>query len=397
MKSSVFEFTSSKQWLIPLILFLVASCGDNAQQGAFRPPPPEVTIAKPLATEVTDWDEYTGRFSAVESVEVRSRVSGYLQEVNFTEGTFVKKDDLLFVVDPRPYKAVLEEKRADLERTQAQLQLAQNELNRAKRLIESKTISEEQLDAKVQARTAAQAEVEAARAQLNFAELDLEFTHIKAPVGGRIGRALVTEGNLVSGGSENSTLLTTIVSMDPIHFYFTGDEQAYIHYLRLDREGGRQSSHYAKNPVKLKIADEQEFKHTGYMDFVDNRIDKSTGTMLGRAVFDNPDNLFVPGMFGKIQLLGEGPYPALLIPDEAIATDQSRKIVFVVDEKNIAQARRIEIAQIVKGLRVVRKGLTADDHVIINGIQRVRPGIEVAPQEGEIKEMSGTTVGQNSP
>ena len=185
--------------------------------------------------------------------------------------------------------------------------------------------------------------------------------------------------------------------MDPIYFYFTGDEQAYIHYLRLDREGGRQSSHYAKNPVRLKIADEIEFKHVGHMDFVDNQIDPSTGTMLGRAVFDNPDNLFVPGMFGKIQLLGEGPYPALLIPDEAIAIDQSRKIVFVVDENNIAQTRRVEVAQKVRGLRVVREGLEPHDRVIVNGIQRVRPGIEVAPQQGIIQEAADTQAGQATP
>ena len=396
MKSGKFTNGRVKIWLsVALAAGLPAGCGDNAQQAGFQPPPPQVTVATPLATDVTDWDEYTGRFAAVESVDVRSRVSGYLQEVHFTEGAFVKKDDLLFVVDPRPYQAILEEKKADLDRAKAQLDLANNELNRARRLYETKAISEEQLDAKTQARSAAQAEVEAAKAQLNFARLDLEFTHITAPVSGRIGRALVTEGNLVSGGTENSTLLTTIVSMDPIYFYFTGDEQAYIHYLRLDQEGGRRSSHYANNPVKLKIADEKEFKHSGHMDFVDNRIDESTGTMLGRAVFDNPDNLFVPGMFGKIQLLGEGPYPALLVPDEAIATDQSRKIVFVVDEKNVVQARLIEIAQQVKGLRVVRAGLAPTDRIVINGIQRVRPGIEVAPQPGTIKEQPESAADRN--
>ena len=396
MRGSIFKTGTNNLWALALIAGLLAGCGDGAQQGGFQPPPPQVTVAMPLATEVTDWDEYTGRFAAVESVDVRSRVSGYLQEVHFTEGSFVKKDDLLFVVDPRPYKAILEEKKADLDRARAQLALAKNELNRARRLYETKAISEEQLDAKTQARSAAQAELEAVQAQLNFAQLDLEFTHITAPISGRIGRALVTDGNLVSGGTENSTLLTTIVSMDPIYFYFTGDEQAYIHYLRLDQEGGRRSSHYAKNPVKLKIADEQEFKHTGHMDFVDNRIDESTGTMLGRAVFNNPDNLFVPGMFGKIQLLGEGPYPALLIPDEAIATDQSRRIVFVVDDKNTVQARLIRIAQRVKGLRVVREGLSATDRIVINGIQRVRPGMEVSPQPGTIQETADTSGSGNA-
>ena len=370
--------------LLLLLLLLISACSKDNQQGGFQPGPPDVTVGTPIPADVTEWDEYTGRFAAVKSVDVRPRVSGYLEKINFVEGAIIERGALLFVVDPRPYQALLDEKKADQERAQAQLHLAENELDRARRLFKTKAISEEQQDARIQAKEQAVAALDAAAAQVQSAALNLEFTHIKAPIRGRIGRALVTEGNLVSGGSENSTLLTTIVSLDPIYFYFTSDEQAYIHYMRLDLSGERESSYSTRNPVKLKIGDEEEFRHEGYMDFVDNRIDQSTGTMLVRAVFNNPDNILVPGMFGKIQLLGEGPYSALLIPDEAIGTDQSRKIVFVVDENNIAQTRIIQPARTFKGLRVVREGLQPGDRVVINGIQRVRPGMKVNPIAGEI-------------
>lgn len=371
-------------FLFSVVLLLLAGCSGQEQGGAYQPGPPEVTVAAPIQDQVTDWDEYTGRFAAVKSVDVRPRVSGYLEKVNFAEGAIIEKGTLLFVVDPRPYQATLDEKKAEKERAQAQLELAQNELNRARRLYKTKAVSEEQLDSRIQAKDEALASLDAARAQVKSAELNLEFTHIKAPISGRVSRALVTEGNLVSGGSENSTLLTTIVSLDPIYFYFTSDERAYLHYIRLDRSGERESSYTTRNPVKLRIGDEEDFQHQGYMDFIDNQIDHSTGTMLARAVFDNPDHIFVPGMFGKIQLLGEGPYPALLIPDEAIATDQSRKIVYVVDDKNMVHTSIVTPAQKFQGLRVLRAGLNPGDRVVINGIQRVREGIKVKPVKGEI-------------
>jgi len=371
-------------FVLGLALSVLAACHGKDQGGGYQAGPPEVTVGTPIQDQVTDWDEYTGRFAAVKSVDVRSRVSGYLEQVNFTEGTIIEKGALLFVVDPRPFQAALDEKKADMEQAQAQLELAQNELNRAKRLHKTKAISDEQLDARIQAKDEAHAGLDAARAQVKSAALNLEFTHIQAPISGRISRALVTEGNLVTGGSQDSTLLTTIVSLDPIYFYFTSDERAFIRYIRLDRSGSRESSYTTRNPVKLRIGDEDDFIHLGYMDFVDNQIDHSTGTMLVRAVFENPDHIFVPGLFGKIRLLGEGPYPALLIPDEAIATDQSRKIVYTVDDSNMVHTSIINPGEIYKGLRVIRAGLKSGDRVVINGIQRVREGIEVHPIKGEI-------------
>lgn len=378
-------------FLLGLALSALAACSGKGQGGGYQAGPPEVTVSTPIQDQVTDWDEYTGRFAAVKSVDVRSRVSGYLEQVNFTEGTIIKKDALLFVVDPRPFQAALDEKKADMEQAQAMLELAQNELNRAKRLHKTRAISDEQLDARLQAKDEALAGLDAARAQVKSAQLNLEFTHIKAAISGRISRALVTEGNLVTGGSQDSTLLTTIVSLDPIYFYFTSDEPAFIRYIRLDRSGNRESSYTTRNPVKLKIGDEEDFVHQGYMDFVDNQIDGSTGTMLVRAVFENPDHIFVPGLFGKIRLLGEGPYPALLIPDEAIATDQSRKIVYTVDDLNMIHTSIVSPGQKYKGLRAIRAGLKPTDRVVINGIQRVREGIEVHPIQGEINAVQSAT------
>jgi multidrug efflux system membrane fusion protein len=389
MDDRLIKIISCKR-LLPVTVYILLCCAGctepPGQQGDYQAQPPEVTVARPIRKQVTDWDEYTGRFSAVETVEIRSRVSGYLEQVNFTEGSIVAQDTLLFIIDPRPYQALLDEKQADEKQAQALLRRAENELRRDHRLFDTRAISADQLDLSTQARNEAQAALEAARAQVQSATLDLDFTRIRAPVSGRISRALVTRGNLVSGGSENSTLLTTIVSMDPIYFYFTSDEQAYLHYIRLDLAGERKSSYAKRNPVRLRIGDETEFLHQGYMDFVDNRLDESTGTMLVRAVFDNPDHLFVPGMFGKIQLLGEGPYPAMLIPPEAIANDQGRQIVYVIDEHNTARIKRIDPGQLLNGLRIVREGLAADDRIVINGIQRVRPGMEVSPAETTLSE-----------
>ena len=364
--------------LAAFIALSVTGCGESGNPQTV--PPPQVTVATPLDKEVTDWDEFTGRLAAVNSVDVRARVSGYLESVNFTEGAIIDKGDLLFVIDPRPYTAVQNEAKAELTRTRVRLELATNDMERAGRLYQSRAISEEELDARTQERREAVAALEAAKANVESTELNVEFTNVTAPIAGRIGRALVTEGNLVSGGNEAASLLTTIVSLDPIHFYFTGNEQDYLRYLRLDRAGGRPSSHDTRNPVRLRLADEGDFVHEGYMDFVDNRIDAATGTVQGRAIFANPDYLLVPGMFARIQLLGEGPYEALLIPDEAIGADQARQFVFVLDADNVAQRRVIETGRLEGGLRIIREGLSRDDRVVINGIQRVRAGSPVDPE-----------------
>ncbi len=371
------------------MLFAIAGCSE--QPGEDSSPPPQVTVAKPLVKQITDWDEYTGRLAAVESVEVRARVNGYLESVHFRHGAIVQKDDLLFVIDPRPYQATLDEGKAELTRARVKLQLAENDLERANRLFKSRAISEEELDSRTQGKREAVAALQAAEAAVESAKLDVEFTHVRAPISGRISRPLVTKGNLVSGGTAGSTRLTTIVSLDPIHFYFTADERAFLRYVRLDRDGGRPSSQDNPNPVRLKLADENDFVHQGHMDFVDNQIDQSTGTMQGRAMFENPDYLLVPGMFAEIKVLGEGPYEALLVPDAAIGADQSQRFVYVVDEKNIAQRKPIVLGRLVGDLRVIREGLDANDHIVIDGIQSVRPGTAVTPQAGEITDPDTVT------
>lgn len=349
------------------------------------PQPPEVTVATVPQNEIIDWDRYVGRLRAVQTVEVRARVSGYLESVNFREGAIIKQGDLLFVIDPRPNEAALRAAEAEATVAEARLRLAETQRKRAERLFEAKSIPAEEFDIRTEERRQAAAALDAARAALEAARLDLEFTQIRAPITGRIGRALVTPGNLVSGGTENSTLLTTIVSLDPIHVYITADEQAYLHYRRMDQEGRRPSSRDAPNPVRLKLADEEKFSHEGVMDFVDNRVDESTGTMLGRAVFANPDFLLTPGMFAEVELLGEGPYDAVLVPDAAIGNDQARQFVYVVGAGNVAERRYVVPGRLHGELRVIREGLNSGERVVINGMQRVRPGEPVTPQAGVIE------------
>ena len=369
-----------------LLLFSMAGCDQDLQQQAGgTPPPPQVTIANPVVKEVTDWDEFTGRLYAVESVEVRPRVSGYLQSINFLDGSLVNKGDLLYVIDPRPYQAVLDQARADVTRARAALELAENDLARAERLYKSHAISEEELDSRSKQKREALASLEAAKATVESAELDFEFTHIKAPITGRISRTRVTEGNLVTGGDFQSTLLTTIVSLDPIYVYFTADEQSVLRYTRMDMAGTRKSSRVSPNPVQLRLADEEDYMHKGHMDFVDNQIDMATGTMQARAIVDNPDYLLVPGMFVDVKLLGKGPYEALLVPDAAISVDQTIQFVYVVNDKNTVERRQVKTGDLHGGLRVIIDGLEQEDHIIINGIQRARAGMEVVPETGSIE------------
>ena len=367
--------------LLPFIILAITSCDQKTpeKQGPMQAPP-QVTVANPLIKEVTDWDEFTGRLYAVESVEIRPRVSGYLQSVNFEEGSIVKKGDLLYVIDPRPYQAVLDQAKADVTRSKAALDLAENDLARAEKLFKSRAISEEEVDSRSNQKREAIASLEAAKAAVQSAELNVEFTHIRSPITGRISRTQITQGNLVTGGDFNSTLLTTIVSLDPIYVYFTADEQSVLHYTRMDMAGTRQSSRIKPNPVMLRLADEDEYMHKGQMDFVDNQIDLNTGTMRARAIVDNPDYLLVPGMFVDVKLLGEGPYKALLIPDSAISNDQTIQFVYVVGENNTVERRQIKTGKVHDGMRVIRSGLDKDDRIIINGIQRVRAGIQVTPE-----------------
>lgn len=361
------------------------------------PPPSKVTVAKPVVRDVVEWDEYTARLEAVDTVEVRARVSGYLEAVRFVDGGMVKKGDVLFVIDPRPYAAVLNRAEAEIALAKARLELANTRYERAAKLVARNAISQEETDTRAAEARQAEASVQAAKAAFEAARLDVEFTQVHAPVSGRISRKLVTEGNLVNGGSgTQGTLLTTIVSLDPIYVYFDTDEQAFLKYIRLAREGLRPSSRDVHNPVEVGFADEQGFPHRGHMDFVDNRVDPNTGTMTGRAVLPNPDLTLTPGLFARLRLIGSGQYRAMLIPDAAVNTDQAQKFVYVVEADDTAQYRTITIGPLNEGLRIVRSGLTADDRVVISGTQRLRPGGMVVPDEQSLPDKAPATDG-NAP
>ena len=334
-----------------------------------------------MAREVIEWDEYTGRLEAVESVEVRARVSGYLQSVHFTAGALVKKGALLFVIDPRPYQAELDRVKAALEQAMARFERTQKDFARAQQLVKSRAMSQEEVDTRSADQREAQEAVRAARAAVEAARLNVEFTQVKAPISGRISRYLVTEGNLINGGSADSTLLTTIVSLDPIYGYFEVDERSYLKYTRLWRNGTNSGSRNGKTPVYLGLANETGFPHQGHLDFIDNRLDPNTGTMTGRAIFPNSDLALVPGLFARTRLPGSGKYEALLLPDEAIGSDQTQRFAFIVNDQNTVEYRKVELGPIIDGLRVIRNGLQPEDWVIVNGVQRVRPGTKVDPQQ----------------
>src|SRR5215831_16208445 len=365
-----------------LVAHALASCSDSKPVAASAPPPP-VTVAHPLQKTITEWDEYTGRFVAVEQVEVRARVSGFIDTVHFNEGQLVKQGDLLFVIDPRPYRLAVEQSKADLERAQAKLQLASLDVQRATPLVRSQTVTEREFDSRKATERDAAGQVSSAEAAVKQAELNLEWTDVRAPITGRISDRRVDPGNLITGGPSGATLLTTIVSIDPIHFVFDGSEADFLRYIRLSKSGARPSSRDVQNPVAVRLADETEFKHEGRMNFVDNALNPRTGTIRGRAVFDNKDGFLTPGFFGRLRLFG-GESNALLIPDSAIASDQSRKIVFTVADDGTVGTKLVETGPIVDGLRVIRSGLAATDRIVIDGLQRARPGQKVKPEDGTI-------------
>jgi len=371
------------------VLTSLPSCGKS---GAPTPPAPKVKVVQPLVREITEWDEFTARLEAVDSVEVRPRVGGYLESINFVDGVLVKKGDILFSIDHRPYSAVLRRAEADRALAATKLALAKKNDARAAGLLASHAISQEEADIRESNLHQAEASLKEADAAVDAARLDVEFTEVSAPISGRVGRKLVTEGNLITGGSgSQGTLLTTIVSLDPIYAYFEADEGSLLKYDRLAREGLRPSSRDQKNPVHVGLADERGFPHEGAMDFVDNRVDRGTGTIVGRALLPNPDLSLIPGLFARLRLPGSGQYKATLLPDEAIASDQSQKFVFVVDGENKVQYRPVEIGPLVDGLRVIRKGVAAGDWVIVAGLQRSRPGIAVDAQRDTVSaQVPGT-------
>ena len=363
--------------LIMLLAVTLSGCGDKPPPAAAAPPP--VTVAQPTKRTVTDWDEFTGRFEAVEEVQVRARVGGFVTSVEFRDGAFVKTGDLLYVIDSRPFEAVAQQADGQLADARAKAELARRELDRGLNLVQTSAVSEQVVDQRRQALQAAHAAEMQAEGALKAAQLNIEFSHVIAPLGGRVSRHLVSVGNLVQGSDGSSTLLTSIVSLDPIYIYFDMDEATYLKNNRLYFEGKRPSSRENPNPVQVTLVGETKPSHDGKVDFLDNRLDVSTGTLRGRAVIPNKDFSILPGQFGRVRLIASAPYEALLVPDIAIATDQSRKIVFVVKDDDTVEARAVTLGPLDDGLRVVRDGLKPEDRVIVDGLQRARVGAKVSP------------------
>jgi multidrug efflux system membrane fusion protein len=363
-----------------LVAFL-AGCGEGQKQQT-APSPPKVTVAKPIQRTIVDQDEYVGRFVPVDAVELRARVSGYLDKVHFEDGQYVKKGDLLFTIDKRPFQNTLDQASANLETAKSNLLFTEADLARGQQLMRDRTISEQVFQQRSQAFRNAQAAVAANEAMLRQAALDLEFTELRAPVSGRIGDRRVTPGNLVTGGTSfTTTLLAIILSIDPIRLEFSFDEASLLRYERLTREGQKDVTGRGNTGVRLKLIGEQDFSHVGRMDFVDNSVDRATGTIRGRAQLSNANGLFTPGMFARVQVPASAPYQALLLPDAAIGTEQARKYVLVVGADNTVIQRYVTLGNIVDGLRVIKTGLVPDDWVIINGLIQARLGAKVTPQE----------------
>jgi RND family efflux transporter MFP subunit len=361
-----------------LALLLLAGCGDKPNQPAAAAAPP-VTVAQPIKRTVTDWDEFTGRFEAVEEVQVRARVGGFVTSVEFRDGAIVRAGDLLYVIDSRPFEAVALQADGQLSDARAKAELAKRELDRGLTLVQTSAVSESVVDQRRQTLQAAHAAEMQAEGALKAAKLNIEFTHVIAPMAGRVSRHLVSVGNLVQGSEGNATLLTSIVTMDPIYIYFDVDETTYLKNNKLWFEGRRPSSRDTPNPVQVTLTGEAKPSLEGKMDFLDNRLDISTGTLRSRAVIPNKDFSILPGQFGRVRLIGSAPYEALLLPDTAIATDQSRKIVFVVKDDDTVEAKPVTLGPLDEGLRVIREGLKAEDRVIVDGLQRARVGAKVAP------------------
>src|SRR5438128_10550591 len=376
----------SLRGLAPLMVLLavtLSGCGDKPPAQAATAPP-AVTVAQPTKRTVTDWDEFTGRFEAVEEVQVRARVGGFVTSVEFRDGAIVHTGDLLYVIDARPFEAVALQSDGQLSDARAKAELAKRELERALVLNQTQAVSDSIVDQRRQTLQAARAAEIQAEGSLKAAQLNIEFTHVIAPITGRASRHLVSAGNLVQGSEGGATLLTSIVSLDPIYIYFDVDEATYLKNNKLWFEGKRPSSRDTANPVQVTLTGETKPSHRGTMDFLDNRLDVSTGTLRSRAIIPNHDLSILPGQFGRVRLIGSSPYEALLFPDTAIATDQSRKIVFVVKDDDTVEARAVELGPLDEGLRVIRTGLKPEDRVIIDGIQRVRVGAKVAPKKAEI-------------
>jgi membrane fusion protein, multidrug efflux system len=375
---SLFDFPP----LLVLLAGLLSGC-ENKQATQAAPAPPPVTVAQPVKRTVTDWDEFTGRFEAVLSVQVRPRVGGFITAVEYRDGAFVKEGDLLYLIDARPFEAVATQAEGQLSDARAKVELAKRELDRALQLQQSQNVAENIVDQRRQALQAARAAETQADGVLKAAQLNVEFTHVIAPISGRVSRNLVDIGNLVQGSEGNSTILTSIVTLDPIYISFDIDEATYLKYNKLWFAGKRPSSRDNPNPVEVALTGESNPSHNGEVNFLDNQLDISTGTLRARATIPNKDLSILPGQFGRVRLIASAPYEALLVPDVAVATDQSRKIVFVVKDDNTVEAKPVVLGPLDEGLRVIREGLKPEDHVVVDGLQRVRVGAKVTPREAK--------------
>ncbi|MFQ3786391.1 efflux RND transporter periplasmic adaptor subunit [Halomonas sp. A29] len=365
-------------------LVVLTGCESQAdQEGANQgPPPPQVSVAQVLVEDVELWDAFTGRIEAVETVDLRPRVSGYIESVNYVEGEEVEKGDVLFVIDPRPYRAELERAEAELQRARARAELARSEAARAEALAQSRSISREELDQRRSAAATSEADILAAQASAETARLNMAFTEVRAPIAGRAGRAMVTPGNLVS----EATPLTRIVSLDQVHVHFHSDERAYLHYDAMARNGSQASFRNGGIPVRVGLANDEDYPYRGVVDFVDNHLDAEAGTILTRAVLDNSEGRFAPGMYARVQLLAGSAEDTLLIDDKAVLTDQDRKYVYVVDGEGRAMRRDVQLGRMVDGLRVVASGLEPTDQVVVSGAQRIFfPGMPVAVESVDMR------------
>ena len=360
-----------------LAVVLASGCARTAAQPG-EPPPSKVTVAKVAPQDVTEWDEFTGRLEAVNSVSVRPRVSGYVSAVRFEEGAIVRRGDPLFLIDPRPFEAEVDRLRAELNRARATVRRAKSELDRAGRLASENAMSHEEQERRASFAEESSAQVAAVEAALRAAELNLEFTRITSPIDGRVGRAIVTQGNLVSSGPGEATILTTVVSLDPIYATFDADEQAYLQYAAMARKAAGAKGQGAL-PIRLALASDRSFPIEGKLNFLDNQIDPATGTIRARAIFRNADRSLTPGLFVRLQLPKATQRAGLLIQDRAVGTDLDKRFVYVVKPDHTIEYRGVELGPLVNGLRVVRSGVNDGDLVVVNGLQRVRPGVKVEP------------------
>ncbi len=371
-----------------MLLWLATGSPVPAQPGPAQAPP--VTVAKPVVKDIIERTDFIGRFEAIDQVDIRARVSGYLDKVHFQDGTFVKAGDLLFTIDPRPYRNALEQAQSAVTSAQVRLEFSQSDLDRAEQLRRTGNVTDQVFDQRRQAFLTAKAELDRAQAALRQAQLDVEFTEVKSPLSGRISRKLISEGNLVNA---NQTILTNVLTLDPIQFYFDVDERSFLAYSRQSQGGTRTSANGEANEVVLTLTDERLGQRKGQLDFVDNRLDAASGTIRLRAIFDNKDLFLTPGLFGRVTIGASDPYRGILLPDEAIGSDQDRRVVYVVGENNVVSLKPVRIGPRIDGYRVIRDGLTGNETVVVNGLVRVRPGAPITPQMTTlppVRERNGT-------